>query len=159
MHPRLRLHQLLNISNSIVYQSSTRQPAKSTISNRLVELLESARSVPRHSAAITVSPESLTPSKISDHKGAMLFVVAVVTVYAMAIFFMILSHVGHRAAKHDLDREIVAYLRQAPIIKLEEELAERRRTCMLVAMQSSFELRSLALPERSREGELPDSSV
>ena len=41
-----------------------------------------------------------------DHKGALMYVVAVVSVYAMGIFFMIASHVRRRKDKREADHDI-----------------------------------------------------
>uniref|UniRef100_A0A1I8HTW7 Ion_trans_2 domain-containing protein n=1 Tax=Macrostomum lignano TaxID=282301 RepID=A0A1I8HTW7_9PLAT len=61
-----------------------------------------------------------------DHNGAMWYVVTVVTVYAMAILFMIVSHINRRAGKRELDREVSAFLRSTPTVRVEEERQRRR---------------------------------
>ena len=60
------------------------------------------------SAAVNINnvSVSLSVQNAQDQQGALMYVVAVISVYAMGIVFMIASHVRRRKSKREADHDI-----------------------------------------------------
>lgn len=78
------------------------------------------------SSAVENGTDTLKNHMLYDHFGATMFVVIVCCVYALAIFFMIASHLRRRSVKRDMDRDISLFLQSQSAIRQEEELQRRQ---------------------------------
>ncbi|PAA54986.1 hypothetical protein BOX15_Mlig013848g1 [Macrostomum lignano] len=91
---------------------------------RRAQLLRLLSNTSASSNAINTSP---TPSEDQqekfDSRGAVLYTVTIVSVFALGIIFMIASHVKRSSSKRELDRAICEYLRRASEIRLRGDVA------------------------------------